>query len=101
MSALVHMHHQKSNTNRILLDLETYFSRQASPGAVNMLEENAALLPHLLEGDSQVVKLQSLTICCTGSLVVLVRVFPEIYMWIEQSQYQHLLFYINSIYFLY
>ena len=74
------MHHQKSNTNRILLDLETYFSRQASPEAVNMLKENAALLPHLLEGDSQVIKLQSLTVCCTRSLVVMVRVFPEIYI---------------------
>ena len=74
------MHHEKSNTNRIFLDLETYFSRRASPGAVNMLEENAVLLPHLLEGDSQVEKLQYLTVCCTGSLVVLVRVFPEIYI---------------------
>ena len=74
------MHHQKSNSNCILLDLETYFSRQASPEAVNILEENAALLPYLLEGDSQVVKLQSLTVCCTGSLIVLVRVFPEIYI---------------------
>ena len=74
------MHHQMSNTNRILLGLEIYFSRQASPVAVNMLEENAALLPHLLEGDSQFVKLQSLTVCCTGSLVVLVKVFPEIYI---------------------
>ena len=70
------MHHQKSNANGILLDLETYISGQASPGAVNMLEENAVLLPHLLGGDSQVVKLQSLTVSCSGSLVVLVRVFP-------------------------
>ena len=74
------MRHQKSNTNRILLDFETYFSRQASLGAINILQENAALLPHLLEGDSQVGKLQSLTICCTGSLIVLVRVLPEIYI---------------------
>ena len=72
------MHHQKSNTNCILLDLETYFSRQASPGAVNMLEEDAVLLPHLLEGNSQVAKLKYLIVYCTGPLVVLVRVFPEI-----------------------
>ena len=75
------MNHQKLNTNCFLLGLETYFSRQASPGAVNMPEENAALLPHLLEGDSPVVKPQSLTICCTESLDVVVRVFPEIYIY--------------------
>ena len=74
------MHHQESNTNRILLDLEIYFSRQASPGPVNMLEENAVLLLHLLEGDCLVLKLKSLTVCCIGSLVVFVRVFPEIYI---------------------
>ena len=74
------MHHQESNTNRILLDLGIYFSRQASPGPVNMLEENAVLLLHLLEGDCLVLKLKSLTVCCIGSLVVFVRVFPEIYI---------------------
>ena len=76
MAEYVHMHHQKSNTNRILLDLEIYFLRQASPEPVNMLEENAVLLLHLLEGDC----LQSLTVCCIRSLVVFVRVFPEIYI---------------------
>ena len=74
------MRHQKSNTNRILLDFETYFSRQVCLEAVNVLQKNAVLLPHLLEGDSQVGKLQSLTICCTGSLIVLVSVIPETYI---------------------
>ena len=45
-----------------------------------MIKENALLLHQLLEGDSQLVKLQSLTVCCTGQLVLLVRVFADNYI---------------------